>query len=423
MADDIAVLLNTEELKPDQVLALRRLCYNARENKKATQDLLAGKVAKGERRGVLAWACWKMDLAQEELQSPRSPAGKLAKGLMLLDLDRPAEAADALKGLDSADGVHPAVELAEAYLRAGEVEKAQKEIAKFTGAAENNAAVLYMKGRLHEEAGESRAAAVFYERAVELDPNHSPSHFRLATIMDLYGDDENAEKHYRAVSGGGMMFSNAQVNLGLLKEDQEDFDHAAASFRAALAVKQVDARTSLYLRNAEASHSMYFDENERKEAERLETVLRTPITDFELSVRSRNCLAKMGIRTLGDIVTKSESELLNYKNFGETSLAEIKTILTNKNLRLGMSLDRGKLANRDRLRGGADASNSILNRPVTDIEFSVRARRCMQRLNIETIGDLCQKTEQELTSTKNFGETSLNEVKQRLGELGLGLRQ
>lgn len=419
---DIAALLNTEELKAEQALALRKLCYQSRDAKKAAQDFLNGKSAKGERRGLIGWACWKMDIAQEELGQARTQAGKFIRGVMLLELERPAEAIEALKGHDTVDGIHPGVELAEAYVQLGDGEKAQKELAKLSQGHDNSAVVFYLKGRIAEEAGESRTAAAAYERALELDPSHSASHFRLATIMDLYGDDEAAEKHYRAVAGGGMMFANAQVNLGLLKEDQEDFDHAAASFRAALTVKGTDIRTALYLKNAEASHSMYFDENERKEAERLENVLRTPITDFELSVRSRNCLAKMGIRTLGDIVTKSESELLNYKNFGETSLSEIKAILTNKNLRLGMTLDRGKLAHRDRLRG-ADASNSILNRPVTDIEFSVRARRCMQRLNIETIGDLAQKTEQELTSTKNFGETSLNEVKQRLGELGLGLRQ
>ncbi|HTL51848.1 MAG TPA: DNA-directed RNA polymerase subunit alpha C-terminal domain-containing protein, partial [Planctomycetota bacterium] len=397
MADtDIGALLNTEELKAEQVFQLRKMCYQSREHKKTTQDFLNGKSAKAERRGMIAWACWKMDVALEELEHARTQAGKLIRGCLLLDLERPAEAVEALKGHDPVDGIHPAIELAEAYIQLSETEKAQKEIHKLAEGHANSAVVHYLKGRLSEMAGESREAAAHYERAVELDPNHSASHFRLATIMDLYGDDEAAEKHYRAVSGGGMMYSNAQVNLGLLKEDQEDFDHAAASYRAALAVKIADPRTALYLKNAEASHSMYFDENERKEAERLENVLRTPITDFELSVRSRNCLAKMGIRTLGDIVTKTESELLNYKNFGETSLSEIKAILTNKNLRLGMTLDRGKLAHRDRLRG-ADASNSVLNRPVTDIEFSVRARRCMQRLNIETIGDLVQKTEQELT--------------------------
>ena len=61
-------------------------------------------------------------------------------------------------------------------------------------------------------------------------------------------------------------------------------------------------------------------------------------------------------------------------------------------------------------------------KPITDLEFSVRSRKCMQRLNIETIGDLVDRTEAELMATKNFGQTSLNEIKSKLGEIGLGLK-
>ena len=57
---------------------------------------------------------------------------------------------------------------------------------------------------------------------------------------------------------------------------------------------------------------------------------RFPITDFELSVRSRNCLKKMNIRSLGDLLKTTEQELLSYKNFGETSLNEIKALLDAK---------------------------------------------------------------------------------------------
>ena len=64
-------------------------------------------------------------------------------------------------------------------------------------------------------------------------------------------------------------------------------------------------------------------------------VLSIPVTDFELSVRSRNCLQKMGIMTLGDLCRCTEQELLASKNFGETSLVEIKEMLATKGLRLG----------------------------------------------------------------------------------------
>ncbi len=80
-------------------------------------------------------------------------------------------------------------------------------------------------------------------------------------------------------------------------------------------------------------------------------VLSIPVTDFELSVRSRNCLQKMGVNTLGDLCRTSEAELLASKNFGETSLVEIKEMLASKGLRLGQ-LAAERPVSRD-LRAGA----------------------------------------------------------------------
>ena len=166
---------------------------------------------------------------------------------------------------------------------------------------------------------------------------------------------------------------------------------------------------------------MYYDETQRKEHDRLESVLRIPINDFELSVRSRNCLAKMNVKTLGDMVKKTEPELLAYKNFGETSLREIKQLLESKGLRLGMHKeDEQKRVRAQRLRLGPE--NTVAAKPIADLELSVRSRKCMQRLNVETVGDLVEKTESELLAIKNFGQTSLNEVKTKLGELGIALK-
>ena len=52
----------------------------------------------------------------------------------------------------------------------------------------------------------------------------------------------------------------------------------------------------------------------------------------------------------------------------------------------------------------------------------MRARKALQLLNIHTLGDLCSHTEAELMGVKNFGATSLTEVKERLHEFGLALR-
>jgi len=63
------------------------------------------------------------------------------------------------------------------------------------------------------------------------------------------------------------------------------------------------------------------------------------VDEMELSVRSYNCLKNANIRTIGDLVQRTESEMLKTKNFGRKSLNEIKEILTNMGLSLGMKLD------------------------------------------------------------------------------------
>jgi len=65
--------------------------------------------------------------------------------------------------------------------------------------------------------------------------------------------------------------------------------------------------------------------------------------------------------------------------------------------------------------------NENLYRPVTELELSVRAANCLRNANIRYIGELVQKTEQEMLKTKNFGRKSLNEIKEILQEMGLSL--
>src|SRR6185295_10134291 len=271
--------------------------------------------------------------------------------------------------------------------------------------------------------GNQEAACTAYEKALSIDPRNALGTFRLAYYLDLRGEDTRAIEMYKKVTGPGSAFVNAMINVGMLYEDRDDVEAAIACFKEAIKADPTNRRAALYLRDAVESLDMYYDETQRKESDRLEAVLRIPVNDFELSVRSRNCLAKMNVKTLGDMVRKTEAELLAYKNFGETSLREIKQLLESKGLRLGMHKEEEqKRARAQRLRMGT-TENTALAKPITDLELSVRSRKCMQRLNIETIGDLCEKSEADLLATKNFGQTSLTEVKQKLGEINLSLKQ
>ncbi len=70
-------------------------------------------------------------------------------------------------------------------------------------------------------------------------------------------------------------------------------------------------------------------------------------------------------------------------------------------------------------RAGGPA-NEAMNRSVEELELSVRSYNCLKNANIQTIGDLVQRTEAEMLRTKNFGRKSLNEIKEILAGLGLG---
>lgn len=99
-------------------------------------------------------------------------------------------------------------------------------------------------------------------------------------------------------------------------------------------------------------------------------------------------------------------------------------MLQAKGLRLGQGLEDAHRAARrqimEQLKGSG--REAVMAKSVSDLQLSVRARKALQLLNIQTLGDLASHTEAELMGVKNFGATSLVEVKERLAEHGMSLR-
>ena len=118
-------------------------------------------------------------------------------------------------------------------------------------------------------------------------------------------------------------------------EDRQQFEKARQCYQRILDAYPNEPRARLFLKDTQASSDMVYDEDAQRRRDRLSQLLGIPVTDFELSVRSRNCLQKMGIMTLGDLTRTTEQELLASKNFGETSLNEIKEMMASKGLELG----------------------------------------------------------------------------------------
>jgi DNA-directed RNA polymerase subunit alpha len=272
----------------------------------------------------------------------------------------------------------------------------------------------------------NREAAIRELRAArELsdDPNVT---FRLAYLLDLAGEENEAVALYTEITSIKKPHLNALVNLAIICEDRGEFLRAERLLTQVVDSDPNHSRARLFMRDVQASKDMTV-ETEVSSIGAPNAILDAPVTDFELSVRARNCLKKMQIRTLGDLLRITEAELLSYKNFGEQSLVEIKNMLASKGLRLGQGLEAqpGRPGVRkdilDELR--AKVPEAVLNKPISALELSVRARKALQLLNIGTLGELAARTEAELMGVKNFGATSLHEIRERLEQHGLSLRE
>jgi len=323
-----------------------------------------------------------------------------------------------------ADTLNISLEKATTYRQSGNFDAATEEFKSCANFEKVSAEYHYQLGRLQEAQGLYEEAMDNYKTALELAPGHQKALFHLAYRCDLSGDEEAAIDYYKQITSTGPVYVSALLNLAVLYEDQDKYDKAAQCVEMVLEHHPNHQRAIMFQKDIDSSKTMVYDEEKEKKKTRKSQILETPISDFELSVRSRNCLKRMNINTVGDLLNITEIELLSYKNFGETSLAEVKTILDSKALKLGMALEEKQSSGAEITEGNETQYEyeGLLNKPVADLKLSVRSRKCLQKLTLRTIGDLTHKTEAELLGCKNFGVTSLNEIKKTISNLGLSLR-
>lgn len=313
----------------------------------------------------------------------------------------------------------------EALRLRGDYEAALALLNQLSGPVLETAEYLYQRAAtLAAMNGDREEVLALYERAIQADPYHVGALFGLALENDRQGNDDVALALYQRCASRFPPHVGALMNLGILYEDREQYEQAARCYQRVLEAFPTHPRARLFLKDAQAAGQIFFEEDTAKRRDRLSQILATPVSDFELSVRSRNCLQKMGIMTLGDLCRCTEQDLLASKNFGETSLAEIKEMLASKGLRLGQLLperaaSEATVGPEEPL---APEEEALLSKPVSELNLSVRARKCMARLGINTVGELIRHSGDELLECKNFGVTSLNEVREKLRALGLKLR-
>lgn len=314
--------------------------------------------------------------------------------------------------------------IAECERQGGDPDAAIRTLDSLSGAIEQTSEYLYQRGATVAALnGNLEEICALYQRAIDVDPGHSGALFGLALENDRRGNDDHALELYQRACSQFPSHVGSLLNLGVLFEDTQEYSKAKKCYERILDSFPDHQRAKLYLLDVLASSDMYYDEEAQKKRDRLSQVLGIPVSDFELSVRSRNCLQKMGIYTLGDLTRCSEQELLASKNFGETSLVEIREMLTSKGLELGQfSHEREEPEPSIDLESMSPDEQALLERPISDLNLSVRARKCMARLGLNTIGQLIRKTGDDLLECKNFGVTSLTEVREKLTQFGIKLR-
>jgi DNA-directed RNA polymerase subunit alpha len=306
--------------------------------------------------------------------------------------------------------------------RVGQLDKAE-EIIRSTGAeGARLAEYSYQMGCVMADRGDTYGAIEYFERAVDMDPHHQRALFSLAVQASRQGNDDDAVRLYERCLSKPPFFAGALLNLGLLYEDRDNFPAAKYCFERVLKYDPTNERAWLYLKDIEATSGQFVDDDTLKAQQKLEQLLARPVTDFELSVRSRNCLAGMNINSLGDLTKVSEQELLSGKNFGETSLKEVRELMALHSLKIGQNLHEKPREATEAFRDLSPEEQAKLSMSVGDLNLSVRSRKCMTRLGITSVGELLQRTPDELLSAKNFGVTSLNEIRAKLSEHALKLR-
>ncbi|HMO13320.1 MAG TPA: DNA-directed RNA polymerase subunit alpha C-terminal domain-containing protein [Pirellulaceae bacterium] len=379
------------------------------------------------RLGVARYLLGNYDSAIEILNN--SDSGALAyfyKGKAYFSLNRFEEAIQCFSSANTGgyDNDKCSLSIAECKRHLGQLTEAMTILDNMFGPIEQTAEYLYQRGATIALIGNNPEEVVrLYERAIEADGRHAGALFGLGLENDRRGNDERAIELYQRAAAVFPTNVGVLLNLGILYEDHDQYDRARQCYDRILEHDPLNDRARLFRLDAMASMDGHYDYEDEQRRERLQQVLNIPVAQFELSVRSRNCLQRMGIATLGDLARVTEQELLNSKNFGETSLVEIREMLAQKGLSIGQltseSSTKEEPVDFSHL---SQEEQALFERPIGDLNLSVRARKCMTRLGLTTFGELVRKSGDELLECKNFGVTSLNEIREKLTNFGMKLR-
>ncbi len=430
---DLKEAFSAQPLSRENILILKNQIYTSKDNYKRLEEQIktlrtsidTDKGAPDTKKnslilGICLWISGKQEEAVEvltALKSDKSACYFLGKCYQELEEYEKALAFFESSKQANEDEFEIEIDIVETQRLSGDYQNALKLAQSLSKEHDNSASLHCQWAHCLDNLGEYEDALTHYNQALEINPDHSNSLFRLAYYYDLNGDDEKALEYYKRCVEKTPLHTNAMINIGLLYEDSGDYEKAISCYYAVLQSYPNHATAKLFLKDAEAGLNMLYDDDKVKKQDKETEVLNIPISDFELSVRSKNCLERMNILTLADLTKVTEYELLSYKNFGETSLTEIKHILNQKGLRLGQAVE-SEIIDVDT---GTGEREDIFPKTFLEIELSDSCRNALEETGIETMNDLVSKTEAELLEQDGFMQAHVDEIIDQLDKLGLKL--
>ena len=432
-------ILEQENIPREAVRQLRKKVCSSNEEREAMEKeaaSLAQAIKRGKdpaktkedclKLGIVLWIMGRAKEAIEALEEVKTRKaacyylGKCYEGLG--DYEKALELLEKARKEDTEE-IDLEFDIVGVRRKAGQTKEALKKVEQLAKAhlsKEDEAEVHYLWGYCMEDMGEYAEVVSHYERALELNPEHAEALFRLAYNYDLEGEDAKAVEYYERCKNLSPSYTNVLINLGTLYEDRGEYEKAVACFESVLRAEPNHPRAGLYLKDAKSSLYMYYDEEKLRAQTKEGEVLNIPISDFELSVRSKNCLERMNIRTLKDLTMVTESQLLSFKNFGETSLSEIKNVLSQKGLRIGQALEEQK-----RLYPSprSEQEAELLRSPISILELSARTAKALEKIGIHTVSEIVSKTEAGLLGLKGISGAHVEEINDKLTRWELSLRE
>jgi DNA-directed RNA polymerase subunit alpha len=434
---DTFILLEKENVSLEEIMDMRKamlLSMKVRGQMEKTyaradeaKKELSSQSKAMARKGIISWMLDKTEEAIKYLEegSSTNETGYIL-GQCYLETGQNEKARKLLTGVwkEYADVPEVVGAYIDSLLRTGQIEETLQTLNKVKSKFAKSPMIPYYQGLCFEYQGEYDKAEEQYDSALDIDSEYAPALFRLAYRMDLTGKDEEALELYERLLHIKPTHINALINLGLLYEDKGENQMALECYNAVLNVYPNHQRALMYKEDARSSLVMYYDDNLKRKEQELKRLMNQPLSEFQLPTRARNGLDELNIRSIGELIKHTEEELLSHENFGSKSLADIKDLLARRGLTL--STENRPVTLESLLKSYISAETpkqtDVANKPIFEIDWSARVKGSLTRLKVYTFGDLANKSEKDFMDLPNFGQTSLDEIRRRLGQFGLSLK-